>query len=582
VSPRLAMMAAGAVLTTLLGRGCGAPQQGSAGPAPPGASAKSAFRDLTQASGLGAFVQSDGGSGRKFYPEQLGSGVAIFDFDGDGWQDVYFCSGAPLPGYKGPRPSNRLFRNRHDGTFEDVTDRAGVGCGHYCVGVAAGDYDNDGRVDLYLTCYGPNVLYHNNGDGTFTDITARAGVGDPRLSSSAAWGDYDGDGYLDLYVANNIVYDIKHDFWCSKFAGHKSYCGPTAYKPDVDTLYHNNGDGTFTDVSERAGIRTVKRNGLGVVWLDYDADGRQDICVANDQTPNLLWHNNGNGTFTDMAAAAGIAFSEEGVARAGMGIDAGDYDNDGRPDLTVTNFSEESNALYHYDGQRFRDVAMSSGMGTATLMYLAFGTGFLDYDRDGWLDLFCTNGHVLDDIGDYSDAVTWAEPSQLFHNRGNGTFEDASVATGVGAGRRVGRGAAFGDLDNDGRPDILVSSQRGQAWYLHNECAPAAHWLGLELKAAWGNPQAIGATIWLKSGGITQRRDVRANASYASSNDVRPLFGLGPNTKIDSLKIQWPGGETAEIASPPIDRYLHVDGPARATGPAAAAAPHPAAGNGPR
>jgi hypothetical protein len=330
----------------------------------------------------------------------------------------------------------------------------------------------------------------------------------------------------------------------------------------VDTLYHNNGDGTFTDVSAAAGIRARAANGLGVLWFDYNNDGRPDIFVADDQTPNLLWRNDGGGQFTDVATEAGVAYGELGNAQAGMGVDAGDYDNDGRVDLTVTNFSEETNSLFHNEGSRFRDVSFPAGIGAATLLYLGFGTGFLDYDRDGWLDLFFANGHVMDDIERYSDVSTWAQPNQLFRNRGpiasGPRFEDVSSATGIGARRDVSRGAAFGDFNNDGRTDILVSTLRGAPMLLRNDTAPHAHWLQLRLQAARGNPQAVGATITLTAGSLTQRRDVRTGASYASSSDLRPLFGLGAATRVDRLKVRWPSGRETVLQGLPVDQLLEV------------------------
>lgn len=550
--------AAAAMLAGALAGCLGAPVPVSPGPA--ATSIRSGFRNIAEEAGLASFRHTDGGSGRKFFVEQMGSGVAILDYDGDGLYDLYFCSGNALPGYKEAPPGNRLYRNLGNGKFEDVTEKAGVRSGKYCIGVAVGDYDNDGDSDLYLCVFGGNVLYRNNGDGTFTDVTATARVGEARLSSSAAWGDFDGDGHLDLYVANYVKYRLDDDLWCSKFAGHKSYCGPTLYEGEADTLYRNNGDGTFTDVSVSAGIRAGRNgNGLGVLWFDYDGDGDQDIFVANDQSPNFLWENDGRGRFTEVAVIKGVAFGEEGNARAGMGVDSGDFDNDGRPDVLITNFSEESNALFRNEGTGFRDVAFATGMGAATLMQLGFGTGFLDYDRDGWLDLFFANGHVLDDIHLYSDSVTWAQPLQLFRNLGNGKFEDVSHGTGVAEGTWVGRGAAIGDLDNDGRPDVVVNVLRGAPLLLRNEAAADAHWLGLELKASWGNPLAIGALVTLKAGGITQMREVRANASYASSNDPRLLFGLGATARVDELRIRWPSGDESHVPVPQVDRYMKVE-----------------------
>lgn len=550
-------------LSLVAGIGCSRPKK-QPSTAVPAAAPAGRFRNLAEPSGLAAFRHTDGGSGRRFFVEQMGSGVAVFDFDGDGLQDVYFCTGTALPGYTGPAPSNRLFRNRGDGTFEDRTDAAGVACRRYSIGAAAADFDNDGDVDLYVCCFGKNVLYRNDGDGSFTDVSEPAGVNDSRLSSSAAWGDYDGDGYLDLFVANYVKYRLEEDLWCSKYEGHKSYCGPTLYQPERSTLYHNNGNGTFTDVTITSGVAAKRGNGLGVVWFDFDEDGRQDVFVANDQTPNHLWWNRGHGKFQEVGLERGVAYGEEGNARAGMGVDAGDFDNDGRIDLVVTNFSEENNAIYRNEGASFRDVAFDRGVGAETLMQLGFGTAFLDFDRDGWLDLFFANGHVLDDISKYSDSVTWEQSLQLFRNSGTGHFREVTADTGVGEGEWVARGAALGDMDNDGRKDLVISVLRGKPLYLRNECAPASHWLGVDLRPATGNAQAIGATVWLTANGITQRRDVRTAGSFASSNDPRPLFGLGSAVEVEELKVEWPSGQVTLEKGPAIDRYLRIDEPAPA------------------
>ena len=525
------------------------------------APAEGRFVNVTEQSGVAAFTHSAGESGRKYFIEQMGSGVAVLDFDGDGWMDIYFCSGAPLPGYKGEKPRNALFRNRQDGTFEDVTLKAGVASERFNVGVAVGDYDNDGRPDLYLCGYRANILYHNEGNGTFRDVTAQAKVGQATLSSSAAWGDYDGDGYLDLYMANYVVYSLEKDLNCTKFAGHKSYCGPNLYDPEKHTLYHNNGDGTFTDVSEKAGIHAKKGNGLGVVWLDYDDDNRPDIFVANDQSPNFLWHNEGGGKFKEVGFEMGVAFGEQGHAQAGMGVDAGDYDGDGKLDVLVTNFSEESNALFHNQDRIFRDLSFPTGMGAKTLMYLGFGTGFIDYDRDGWLDLFFANGHVLDDIEMYSDSVTWKQANLLFRSKQGKTFEDVSALSGVAEGKRVSRGLAYGDMFNRGTTDVIINVLRDKPLFLKNDCAPKANWLQLELKASWGNPQAIGAKVWVTAGGRTMRRDVKTCGSYASSLDPRPLFGLGSVEKVDEVKIQWPSGQISTLPNPKINERLKVEEP---------------------
>jgi hypothetical protein len=559
-SDALRLLAAVLGLCALL-PGCDRARAAPAAPAPPAAPESGRVIDIAERSGIAAFRHTDGGSGRKFFVEQMGSGVALFDYDRDGWLDIYLCSGAALPGYEGPKPSNRLFRNRRDGTFEDVTERSGAGWGHYSIGVAAGDYDNDGNPDLYVCGFGKNALFRNQGDGTFRDVAESMGVAGGRLSSSAAWGDYDGDGYLDLYVCNYVKYRLDEDLWCSKFAGHKSYCGPNLYEPEEHLLFHNDAGRGFTDVSKKAGIAAKSGNGLGCVWLDYDDDGDQDIFVANDQSPNFLWRNNGGGTFTEAGVDLGVAYGEQGHAEAGMGADAGDFDNDGLLDITVTNFSEESNSLYHNRKGSFREISFQSGMGARTLMFLGFGTAFLDYDRDGLQDLFFANGHVLDDIEKYSDSVTWAQSNQLFRNLGNGQFDEASEVTGVSEGKRVSRGAAFGDLFNDGRTHIVVNVLRGKPLLLKNECAPGANWLELDLRPSWGNPQAIGARVRLTAGGVTQRRDVKTGGSYASSSDPRPLFGLGAATQVDEVTVRWSSGQTTTIKGPPINRILRVDEP---------------------
>jgi hypothetical protein len=532
---------------------------------PSSALVKDVFENVADSSGIGVFTHTDGSSGRKFFVEQMGGGVAILDYDNDGWQDVYLCSGGALPGYKGPPPQNRLFRNKRDGSFEDVTEKAGVACRKYCIGVAAGDFDNDGFLDLYVTGFQGNTLYRNNGNGTFTDVTKTARVAGGRLSSSAAWMDIDGDGYLDLFVCNYVKYTLAIDKFCNRFPGQKSYCGPNLYEPEHCILYHNDHNGTFTDISGKSGILKKDGNGLAVTWVDADEDGKPDIFVANDQSPNHLWRNNGDGTFSDQASEMGVAFGEQGNAQAGMGVDTGDYDNDGHLDLLLTTFSEEPRAIYRREGAGYRDVSFASGVGSATLMYLGFGTAFLDYDRDGWLDLFFANGHVLDDIGRYSDSVQWEQSNQLFRNKANGTFEETSQATGIGEGKRVSRGAAFGDLFNDGHTDIIVNVLRGKPLVLRNRCGATNHWLELDLRASWGNPQAQGAQVWLTAGGKTQRRDVRTCGSYASSSDVRPLFGLGTATTVDEVKVKWPDGKFTTIKGPAIVRIVRVDEPALPT-----------------
>jgi hypothetical protein len=540
------------------------------------------FTDATRESGLTEFVHSDGSCWRKFFVEQMGAGSAFFDYNNDGWLDVYLCNGAPLPGWRIGESANRringsahqshqlanaLFHNNHDGTFTDVTEKAGVGGfvngkKAYSIGCAVGDYDNDGCLDLYVTNYGPDVLYHNNGDGTFNDVTTKAGVGDPRLGSSATFFDYDHDGFLDLYVCNYVKWQLDKDLFCFQFKGHKSYCGPNLYKPEVNTLYHNNGDGTFTDVSEKAGIRQKSHNSLGVVVLDYNSDGWEDLFVADDQTPNMLWRNNKNSTFTEVGLDVGAAFGEDGRSRAGMGVDVGDYDNDGKMDIIVTNFSEEPNTLYKNEGGTFVDVSYAAGIGQPSLNNLGFGCGFLDFDRDGWLDVFVANGHVMDDIEMYSDVAKWKQPKQLLRNKGNGTYEEIKEKVVSALQRKaVSRGVAFGDYDNDGDTDILVCNLRESPLLLRNDSPPRGCYLQLNLKASWGNPQAIGSTVTVKTGSLTQRRDVRTCGSYASSNDVRPLFGLGKAERVDEVRVRWTSGRETVLHDVKADQLLQVKEP---------------------
>lgn len=548
------------LLLALAAAGCGGSRPASVTQHP--VAAGPTYVNAAPRSGLAKFRHSDGGSGRHYFPEQMGAGVALFDYDGDGWLDVFFANGRPLPGDKGPRLHNALFRNKHDGTFEDVTAKAGLtGGDHYCVGAAAADFDNDGHVDLFVTALGPDLLYRNRGDGTFEDVTAKAGVGDPRLGASAAWGDYNGDGYLDLYVANYVQYQLDKDLYCgSKVPGKRSYCGPGIYQPERHSLFRNNRNGTFTDVTAKA-LGSAVGNGLGVLWTDYNDDGKPDLFVANDLWPNFLYQNLGNGKFRDVAKEVGVAYGEDGARRAGMGVDAGDYDNDGRLDLLVTNFSDEPNALYHHEGGLFREVSMASGMGSATLRTLGFGAGFLDYDLDGRQDLFFANGHVLDDIDAYSDTSTWKQSSQLFRNLGGGRFEETSAASGIAAGQRVARGAAFGDLENRGRTDIVVSSIRDQAVQYRYQPATPAHWIELDLRAATGNPQAVGAKVWLKSAGVTQQREVRAGSSYASTSDPRLLFGLGASRTLEELRIRWPNGAITTHPGLAVDQIHRLQQP---------------------
>ncbi|MEP6918919.1 MAG: VCBS repeat-containing protein, partial [Acidobacteriota bacterium] len=415
------------------------------------------FTDITAAAGV-HFTHNSGAFGKKYLPETLGSGAAFLDLDDDGWQDILLVNSKNWPGRTGAPSYPALYRNNRNGTFTDVTRQAGLAIEMYGMGVAAADYDNDGRQDIYLTGLGPNRLFHNTGAGKFVDVTARAGVGDPGLSTSAAWFDYDRDGRLDLFVANYVQWSVAADAFCSLDGKTKSYCTPESYKGSSGTLYRNKGDGTFEDVTRKSGLYDATTKGLGVALIDYNDDGNVDLFLANDTQPNRLYRNNGNGTFTDVATTAGVAFNDAGVARAGMGVDAADYDGSGRQSLVIGNFSNEMIALYSNEGAGlFIDEAPGSAIGKASLLTLTFSCFFLDYDLDGLLDIFAANGHVADDISAVQPRVKYAEPAHLFRNLGGRKFEEATPRSGAALLQPVvARGAAYGDFDNDGDLDLLI------------------------------------------------------------------------------------------------------------------------------
>ena len=530
------------------------------------------FRDVTIETGL-LFRHVNGASGRKYMPETLGSGVCVFDYDGDGRQDVFFVQSGSLPGWSGQgTPRAALFRNL-GGRFEDVTAKAGLADeGHYGMGCVAGDIDGDGDRDLYVTGYGRNRLFRNNGDGTFTDDTQRAGVGGKGLwASSATLFDYDGDGDLDLYVANYVAYDLRNDLYCGENRpGYRTVCHPKNFDSQPDILYRNRGDGTFEDVTAQAGIDDRTGKGLGVVAGDYDDDGDDDLYVANDDTPHFLLRNDGNGRFQEVGETAGVALSEDGVPQAGMGTDMADYDGDGRLDIFVTHLSEEMNELYHNEGHGlFSNATYSSGLGPASLPFLAFGTFFFDPDQDGRLDVFVGNGHIIDNIALYSDTVTFEEPAQLFRQSAPGRFTLAP-ATGPFAGRYVIRGAVPFDFDDDGDEDILVSQNNGPGLLWRNDGPARGHWLTLTLEGQPPNRDAIGARVIVTAGDRRLLRYARTGSSYASQADRRLHFGLGPATTV-RIDVRWPGRSGSEqFDAAGVDRFLVLQqGRGRPVGPGA-------------
>jgi hypothetical protein len=529
---------------------------GGGGGAPEGAKAPAAetpikvtFTNTTQAAGI-AFTHNSGARGKKYLPETMGSGLVFFDADNDGRPDLFLVNGADWPASRRGPTYQAFYHNRGDGTFEDASAKSGLGIEAYGIGAAAADYDNDGHTDLFLNALGPDHLFHNRGDGTFEDVTRAAGVGDPGFGSSATWIDYDRDGWLDLFICNYVQWTPETDIYCTLDGATKSYCTPESYRGATNRLYRNRGNGTFEDVTEKAGIFNPSGKSLGVVALDYDDDGWPDLAVANDTQPNFLYHNRGNGTFEEVGKTAGIGFSEEGKARGAMGIDAADYDDSGRDSLLIGNFSNEMLALYHNEGRGlFIDDAAAAGIGTPSLLTLAFGCFFFDYDLDGRLDLFVANGHVENDINRVQPSVTYAEPPHLFRGLGGGRFEEATVAAGTDlAAPIVARGAAYADYDGDGDLDLAISTNSGPAVLFRNDGGNAAAWVRLQLVGTKSNREAIGARVRVTWGGRRQTRTVRSASSYASQSERVITVGLGSPPAggpppVD-VEIRWPNGAT--------------------------------------
>jgi hypothetical protein len=505
------------------------------------------FTDITTASGI-QFHHNNGAYGGKLLPETLGSGCAFLDYDADGWQDILLVNSVDWPGHARQRSTLKLYHNNRNGTFTDVTRAAGLDLQIYGMGVAVGDYNNDGFPDILITCVGQNRLFKNTGKGAFIDVTNSSGLGKRQaFSTSALWFDYDRDGLLDLFVCNYVKWSPEHDVFCSLDGKHKSYCTPEAYVGQTCWLFHNRGNGTFEDVTASSGIFDSSSKSLGVAMFDYDQDGWPDLLVANDTQPNKLYRNQRNGTFKDVAVESGIAFSADGKARAGMGVDVGDFDNSGHPGVAITNFDNEMIGLYRADSSgNFSDIAVQSGIGLPSKTTLGFGCAFLDCDLDGSLDLIAVNGHIDDTVRNVRN-VGYAQPPQLFLNDGKGKFAEVSDRAGGGFNQpKVGRGLAIGDFDRDGDQDVLMTTNNGAAYLFRNDQTAGNRSIRFHLIGTKSNRDAIGAQVKVFAGGVTQTRMVRSGSSYLSQSELPLTFGLGKRDKIERVVIDWPSGRSEE------------------------------------
>jgi hypothetical protein len=501
------------------------------------------FTDVTAQAGIN-FHHNSGAYGGKLLPETLGSGCAFLDYDADGWPDILLINSMDWPGHKRQRSTLKLYRNNRNGTFTDVTKSAGLDVELYGMGVAVADYDNDGFPDLFISCVGQSRLFHNTGKGTFTDVTQKSGLLNKQgFSTSALWFDYDRDGLLDLFVCNYVRWSAEHDVFCSLDGKNKSYCTPEAYRGDTCWLFRNRGDGTFEDVTSTSGIFDTSSKSLGVAMLDFDQDGWPDLLVANDTQPNKLYRNLRNGKFKDVAVETGLAFSNEGKARAGMGVDCADFDNSGKPGVVITNFDNEMLGLYRSNGKSFDDVAMQAGLGPASRNTLGFGCAFFDVDLDGQLDLAVANGHIDDTVRNIRGNVGYAQAPQLFLNQGNAKFLEVAEKVGGGfAQSKVGRGLAVADFDRDGDLDLLLTTNNGPAYLYRNDQLAGNRSIRLHLVGTKSNRDAIGATVRLYSNGQIQSRMVRSGSSYLSQSELPLTFGVGHQDEIDKIIVDWPSG----------------------------------------
>jgi enediyne biosynthesis protein E4 len=505
---------------------------------------------------------------QKYIVESMSGGVALIDYDRDGWADIYFTNAQSVEmALSGKKAKSALYHNNRDGTFTDVTDKAGVGYPCWAQGAVVGDYNNDGWPDLLVTCFGGVVLYRNNGDGTFTDVTKQAGLaGDSRWATGAAFGDYDGDGWADLFVSHYVDFHLDDlpafgSGKICKYRGIDVQCGPRGLKGSPDTLYHNNGDGTFTDVSKQSGIADLPDSfGLTAVWSYFDDDGHLDLFVANDGQRNYLLHGDGTGQFNESAFSAGVAVSQDGAEQANMGIAVGDYDHSGRPSIAITHFSDEYAALFRNDGQlNFTDVSYLARIAPSTVPYVGWGDAFIDLDNSGWLDFFMVNGHVYPQVDTAEAGPKYREPKLLFLNQHDGTFKDVSKLAGPAIQiPQVSRGVAVGDLFNDGRLDIVVENLKGEPMILRPEGSPSNHWVTFELEGTESNRLALNARVKATAGDLVQTGEVLSGGSYLSQNDLRVHFGLGTNERVDKVEISWPGGKTETLTALPSDRFYSV------------------------
>jgi hypothetical protein len=502
------------------------------------------FSDITKSAGI-VFIHNNGAFGKKYLPETLGPGCAFIDYDNDGWQDLLLLNGQDFPGHKKRISTPKLYRNNHNGTFTDVARKAGLAISMYALGAAVGDYDNDGHDDLFITAVGQSRLFRNNGKGAFTDVTKTAGLeGVREFSTSGAWVDFDKDGRLDLLVGNYVQWSPQTDLYCTLDGVHKSYCTPESYKGASARLWHNVGHGRFEDVTKQAGLLDPTSKTLGLAILDYNSDGWPDLLLANDTQPNKLYRNLGNGSFREEGVAAGIAFSEDGIARAGMGVDAADYDGSGRPSIIISNFSNQMMALYHNEGNGlFVDEAPSSSLGRDTLLSLGFACFFFDYDLDGLPDIFMANGHIDADIERIQKRVTFAQAPHLFRNLGKGKFTEVTSAMGAAFARpRVARGAAYADIDNDGDLDLLITTNAGPVVLFRNDGA-TNNSLRVRLVGTRSNRDGIGALVTTNVGGQKHSQMLRSGSSYLSQSELILTFGLGEKKKVDTLEVRWPSGQ---------------------------------------